>query len=49
MEDKVIECKLDDCEYNYVSYSEWDTGCELTDNECNEEECPLVCKYKVEE
>lgn len=26
MKDKVVECKLDDCEYNYVSYSEWDTG-----------------------
>ena len=26
MKDKVIECKLDACEYNYVSYSEWDTG-----------------------
>ena len=54
MEDKIIECKLGNCEYNYVSYSEWDTGykeygCELTNSDCNEYECPLVCRYKVEE
>ena len=24
-------------------------GCELTDGDCNEYECPLVCRYKVEE
>ena len=24
-------------------------GCELTHSDCNEYECPLVCRYKVEE
>ncbi len=54
MEEKIIGCKWKKCEYATQSYFEWDTGyeeydCELMDSDCNEYECPLVCRYKIEE
>lgn len=41
------------CKYSTETYREWDTGyaeyeCELTGEECDEEFCPLMFKYKIE-
>lgn len=54
MKEKIIECKWNECEYSYQSYYENDTGyreymCELTDDECIDEICPIACKYRIYE